>query len=102
MGFEEKLQKELRRELDDERYMHTLGVAYTASCLAMRYGETMERAFLAGYCTIVQNQKIWTIKKCCLFVKNMISQLHNMNMTIRFCFMRSLAVLGGRKIRRYG
>lgn len=48
MGFEEKLQKELRRELDDERYMHTLGVAYTASCLAMRYGENMERAFLAG------------------------------------------------------
>lgn len=48
MSYEEKLQKELRRELDDERYMHTLGVAYTASCLAMRYGESTDRAFLAG------------------------------------------------------
>lgn len=48
MSYEEKLQKELRKELDDERYIHTLGVAYTASCLAMRYGENMERAFLAG------------------------------------------------------
>ncbi|MDE6419938.1 MAG: bis(5'-nucleosyl)-tetraphosphatase (symmetrical) YqeK [Lachnospiraceae bacterium] len=48
MGREEKLEKELKKELDDDRYAHTLGVAYTAACLAMRYGEKPERAFLAG------------------------------------------------------
>ena len=37
----EKLQsikKKLKKELDKERYQHTLGVMYTASCLAMAYG----------------------------------------------------------------
>lgn len=48
MSREEKLEKELKKELDDDRYTHTLGVAYTAACLAMRHGEKMERAFLAG------------------------------------------------------
>lgn len=48
MNYEQKLEKELKKELDDDRYRHTLGVAYTAACLAMRYGEKQERAFLAG------------------------------------------------------
>ncbi len=48
MNAMEKLQKELKKELEDSRYIHTLGVAYTAACLAMRYGENMEHAFLAG------------------------------------------------------
>ncbi|MCM1103557.1 MAG: bis(5'-nucleosyl)-tetraphosphatase (symmetrical) YqeK [Clostridium sp.] len=48
MSCGEKLEKELKKELDDDRYRHTLGVAYTAACLAMRYGEKTERAFLAG------------------------------------------------------
>lgn len=43
-----KIEKELKKELDDDRYEHTLGVAYTAACLAMRYGEKTERAYLAG------------------------------------------------------
>lgn len=43
-----KIEKELKKELDEDRYVHTLGVAYTAACLAMRYGEKMERAYLAG------------------------------------------------------
>ena len=43
-----KIKKELDKELDSKRYEHTLGVAYTAACLAMRYNCDMEQAYLAG------------------------------------------------------
>ena len=42
------IKRRVKRELDKERYQHTLGVAYTASCLAMRYGSNIEDAFIAG------------------------------------------------------
>ena len=31
------ISKKLKKELDKARYQHTLGVMYTASCLAMRW-----------------------------------------------------------------
>ena len=34
--------------LDDARYQHTMGVMYTAASLAMRYGENLENALIAG------------------------------------------------------
>lgn len=43
-----ELQKKIKKCLDKERYRHTLGVAYTASALAMRYGADTEKAFIAG------------------------------------------------------
>lgn len=43
-----KLHKKLRRELDEERYLHTLGVEYTAAALAMRYECSIKKARLAG------------------------------------------------------
>ena len=43
-----KLQKKLQKELDEDRYCHTLGVMYTSAALAMRYGEDMEKAQVAG------------------------------------------------------
>ncbi|MGL5259275.1 MAG: bis(5'-nucleosyl)-tetraphosphatase (symmetrical) YqeK [Lachnospiraceae bacterium] len=43
-----KIQKILSKELDKKRYEHTLGVAYTASCLAMCYGENIQDAKIAG------------------------------------------------------
>lgn len=42
------ISEQLKKELDTARYEHTLGVMYTAGCLAMRYGEEMEKALLAG------------------------------------------------------
>ena len=42
------IKKELEHDLDSKRYEHTLGVAYTASCLAMRYGYDMEKAYITG------------------------------------------------------
>lgn len=44
----EKLEKQLKKKLDEDRYTHTLGVAYTSACLAMRYGYSIEKAYLAG------------------------------------------------------
>jgi predicted HD superfamily hydrolase involved in NAD metabolism len=38
----------LKKELSKDRYQHTIRVAYTAMCLAMRYEEDLERAQLAG------------------------------------------------------
>ncbi len=43
-----KVRKSMERKLDKKRYEHTLGVAYTAACLAMRYGENPQQAELAG------------------------------------------------------
>ena len=43
-----KIKKQLMKALDEKRYEHTLGVAYTSACLAMRHGERIEDAYLAG------------------------------------------------------
>lgn len=42
------IQTSLKKELDKERYIHTLGVAYTAASMAMCHKEDGEKAFLAG------------------------------------------------------
>ena len=42
------IKKKVKKVLDKDRYQHTLGVAYTAASLAMRYGIDIERAYLAG------------------------------------------------------
>jgi len=42
------IRKQLKKKLDDERYEHTLGVAYTAICLAMKYGADLYKAEVAG------------------------------------------------------
>lgn len=42
------LRKEMEEILSAKRYLHTLGVSYTASCLAMAHGEPMEDAMVAG------------------------------------------------------
>ncbi len=44
----QEIKKKLKHKLDKERYQHTLGVMYTASCLAMAHGADMEQAMLAG------------------------------------------------------
>lgn len=42
------IKKELMKQLDEKRYEHTIGVADTAACLAMRYGIDMQKAYVAG------------------------------------------------------
>lgn len=43
-----KIKKQLVKAMDSKRYEHTLGVAYTCAALAMRYGEDIQKAQLAG------------------------------------------------------
>lgn len=42
------LRQEMEKELSPKRYTHTLGVAYTAACLAMAHGADMDSAMTAG------------------------------------------------------
>lgn len=42
------LKKDLKKEMDDSRFEHTLGVMYICASLAMRYEYDLERAMLAG------------------------------------------------------
>lgn len=43
-----KIMKKMEKTLDPKRYEHTLGVAYTASSLAMCHGVDFEKAIIAG------------------------------------------------------
>ena len=43
------IDKKLKTELNERRYIHTKGVAYTASALAATYGYNVDKALLAGY-----------------------------------------------------
>ena len=43
-----KIRKAMEKCQDAKRYEHTLGVAYTAAALAMRYGADVQSARLAG------------------------------------------------------
>lgn len=42
------IRRSLKKKMDPLRYEHTLGVAYTAMCLAMKYGEDLYKAEMAG------------------------------------------------------
>lgn len=44
----QEIRKKLKKELDKGRYEHTKGVMYTAGCLAMAHGYSVEKAILAG------------------------------------------------------
>jgi len=43
-----KLDKKLQKEVDEDRYHHTLGVMFTAASMAMVWGEDLEKARVAG------------------------------------------------------
>lgn len=43
-----EIRKRLKKTLDKGRYEHTKGVMYTAGCLAMAHGYSIEKAMLAG------------------------------------------------------
>lgn len=44
----QKIEKKLRKYLDEDRLWHTLGVMHTAAAMAMVHGTDMEKAQLAG------------------------------------------------------
>ena len=42
------IRRRLKKKMDEDRFEHTIGVAYTSVCVAMRYGEDLHKAELAG------------------------------------------------------
>ncbi len=44
----EEMCRKLKQKLNDKRYVHSIGVEYTAANLAFRYGEDIKRARIAG------------------------------------------------------
>ncbi len=44
----EKMVARLKTKISEKRFEHSLGVEYTACCLAMTYGADMEKARIAG------------------------------------------------------
>ena len=56
----------LKKHLDTKRYMHTIGVAYTATSLAMRYEIDIQKAELAGLlhdCAKYETDE-WKLSRC--------------------------------------
>ncbi len=43
-----EIEEDLKKELKKKRFRHSIGVQYTSICLAMRYGEDLEKASCAG------------------------------------------------------
>ena len=43
-----EIENALKTRLDEERFHHTLGVMYMSAALAMKHGESVEKALLAG------------------------------------------------------
>ena len=44
----EEIQVKLKEALDEPRFQHTIGVMYTAGCMAMAHGYDVSKAMLAG------------------------------------------------------
>lgn len=51
----EALLSQVRAQMHEKRYQHTLGVAGTARQLALQYGADPDKAELAGFCTTTAN-----------------------------------------------
>ena len=62
----ESLRKQVKKALkkDKQRYKHTLGVADTAACLAMRYDIDMQSAYIAN--VFLMNKRLKNVKKMAL------------------------------------
>ena len=48
MEFIAEIQEKVKKKLSEKRFQHTLGVQYTCACMAMKYGEDIYQASLAG------------------------------------------------------
>ena len=74
------IKEKLSHKLGIGRFEHTLGVAYTAACLAMRYGANIEDAELAGLlhdCAKQYDNE--TLVKKCLKYKLSVSEAEQKN-----------------------
>lgn len=92
-----KIRKKMEKTLDPKRYEHTLGVAYTASCLAMCHGADPVKAKVAGL--LHDSAKCMTNEKGLQSVREIICLSVRWNGKILFFFMpRSEATLQNQNI----
>lgn len=69
MNIDKELLKiRLRQEVDEERYLHSLGVAEVAKNLAIKYGENPDRAEIAGI--LHDYTKQWTKERLAGYIKD--------------------------------
>ena len=83
----QKIKEDLKKKLSSKRYEHTMGVEYTSTCLAMRYGADIEKARLAGLTVL----NIFLLKKNFLNVSDMEFLFLLMKERILNFFMPNLA-----------
>ena len=50
-----QIQEKLKIALDEPRYEHTLGVMYTAGCMAMAFNYDIKKSMLAGLLSVANN-----------------------------------------------
>ena len=79
-----KIRRAMEKSLTEKRYEHTLGVAYTAAALAMRYG-----ASSPVFCMTVP--RAWKKKRAFPFVKSIILASRMWNAESRSFSMQRLA-----------
>ena len=96
-----EIKKKLKKSLDKQRYQHTLGVMYTAGCLAMANGYSIEKAMLAGLLHDCA-KCLSTEKKIGLCVKKNIDitevEISNPGLRPAWCWLRKSMAL---RMRRY-
>lgn len=63
----EVLKKELQEQVNEKRYLHSLGVASTAKELALKYGENPEKAEVAGILHDIA--KFWDAEKLKVYIR---------------------------------
>ena len=77
-----KLDKKLQKEVDEDRYHHTLGVMFTAASMAMVWGEDLEKPVSRDCFTTVQNA--FRIRKKLPCVRKIRLKSLSLSGTIRF------------------
>lgn len=96
--------EKLKKSLDKQRYQHTLGVMYTAGCLAMANGYSIEKAMLAGLlhdcakCLSTEKKIGLCVKKNIDITEVEISNPGCYMLRQAWCWLRKSMVL---RIRRY-
>lgn len=80
----EDIQNKLHKKLKGSRYIHTLGVEYTSVCLAMKYGESLEkRSWLDFFMIVPKSSRKRSLLK---YAGSMMRKFQKWNLVNHFCF----------------
>ena len=77
----------LKSKLTEKRFIHSIGVEYTAACLAMRYGADVQKARIAGL--LHDNAK-------CLPIEDKLKKCEKFDLPINECERKNPDLLHGK------